>query len=409
MELITGRNPVDYGRPRGEWPEMPSSKALKRLLLVDLWCVDLDAQKRLKMGHVLHMLEADDCCFPLYIHFLIVELPSTLAYHVIDKFHTSRQKIHEILGIPMGETKLEDLNERPSNDPFIKEWKAQYNHLGKPTPPAIASRINSTKDTDFMFKMNFITLFGSTMGTLENDLNIIRHKPAIRSWNTPMMKKMIDLEKSEMCLGNLEHHGEFDPEEEQHGIDVYKGLDVYKEALKDRTPTTKEEFYETIIAKFDNLIEEKVKLVEYESDMNEDKEDENDEDNDNNMNDDEGEPMEEENMQTEKQMENEATNDGEENEDDVDNETEFDKMSQKDDEAAVSMQEKQHEDDKVEKVNSKDDDSLELSESQYEQFETRETSEFELTPKEKEEKLMKMRVNSLTKDVDAPNEQSEIR
>ncbi|GJZ17692.1 ataxia telangiectasia mutated family protein [Tanacetum coccineum] len=56
---------VDYGRPRGEWPEMPSSKALKRLLLVDLWCVDLDAQKRLKMGHVLHMLEADDCCFPL--------------------------------------------------------------------------------------------------------------------------------------------------------------------------------------------------------------------------------------------------------------------------------------------------------------------------------------------------------
>ncbi|GJR63215.1 hypothetical protein Tco_1505377 [Tanacetum coccineum] len=419
--------------------------------------------------------------FERYIHFPIVELPSTLAYHVIDKFHTSsmelrlekgsikvtRQKIHEILGIPMGETKLEDLNERPSNDPFIKEWKAQYSHLGKPTPPAIASRINSTKDTDFMFKMNFITLFGSTMGTLENgrrvpikllkyikedddiaeidwcsyifeclrtNLNIIRHTPAIRSWNTLMMKKMIDLEKSERCLGNLEHHGEFDPEEEQHGIDVYKGLDVYKEALKDRTPTTKEEFYETIIAKFDNLIEEKVKLVEYEYDMNEDKEDENDEDNDNNMNDDEGEPMEEENMQTEneKQMENEATNDGEEDEDDVDNETEFDKMSRKDDEAAVSMQvdesnehmkekktkkekvtekndmkndsiqkehqiesekEKQHEDDKVEKVNSKDDDSLELSESQYEQFETRETSESEHTPKEKEEKVEKREKN----------------
>ncbi|GJW38399.1 probable serine/threonine-protein kinase [Tanacetum coccineum] len=66
MELITGRNPVDYGRPQGEWPEMPSSKALKRLLLVDLWCVDPDAQKRLKMGHVLHMLEADDCCFPQF-------------------------------------------------------------------------------------------------------------------------------------------------------------------------------------------------------------------------------------------------------------------------------------------------------------------------------------------------------
>ncbi|KAI3494924.1 hypothetical protein L1887_36966 [Cichorium endivia] len=87
MELITGRNPVDYGRPQGEvnlveWlktmvgnrkadevvdpklTDMPSSKALKRILLVALRCVDPDAQKRPKMGHVLHMLEADDLLFP---------------------------------------------------------------------------------------------------------------------------------------------------------------------------------------------------------------------------------------------------------------------------------------------------------------------------------------------------------
>lgn len=41
-------------------PEMPSSKALKRVLLVALRCVDPDAQKRPKMGHIIHMLEADD-------------------------------------------------------------------------------------------------------------------------------------------------------------------------------------------------------------------------------------------------------------------------------------------------------------------------------------------------------------
>ncbi|XP_024993116.1 probable serine/threonine-protein kinase At1g01540 isoform X2 [Cynara cardunculus var. scolymus] len=87
MEILTGRNPVDYARPQGEvnlveWlktmvgnrksdevvdpklPEMPSSKALKRLLLVALRCVDPDAQKRPKMGHVLHMLEADDLLLP---------------------------------------------------------------------------------------------------------------------------------------------------------------------------------------------------------------------------------------------------------------------------------------------------------------------------------------------------------
>lgn len=86
MEIISGRNPVDYGRPQGEvnlveWlknmvgnrkaeevvdpklPEMPASKALKRALLVALRCVDPDATKRPKMGHVIHMLEADDLLF----------------------------------------------------------------------------------------------------------------------------------------------------------------------------------------------------------------------------------------------------------------------------------------------------------------------------------------------------------
>ncbi|XP_043713216.1 probable serine/threonine-protein kinase At1g01540 isoform X2 [Telopea speciosissima] len=86
MEIISGRNPVDYSRPPGEvnlveWlktmvanrnaegvldpkiPEKPSSRALKRALLVALRCVDPGAHKRPKMGHVIHMLEADDFPF----------------------------------------------------------------------------------------------------------------------------------------------------------------------------------------------------------------------------------------------------------------------------------------------------------------------------------------------------------
>ncbi|KAK9066746.1 hypothetical protein SSX86_014069 [Deinandra increscens subsp. villosa] len=86
MEIISGRNPVDYSRPLEEvnlvdWlktmvtnrnaegvldpklPEKPSSRALKRALLVALRCVDPSAQKRPKMGHVIHMLEADDFPF----------------------------------------------------------------------------------------------------------------------------------------------------------------------------------------------------------------------------------------------------------------------------------------------------------------------------------------------------------
>ena len=43
--------------------EKPSPKTLKRALLVALRCVDPDANKRPKMGHVIHMLEMDDLLF----------------------------------------------------------------------------------------------------------------------------------------------------------------------------------------------------------------------------------------------------------------------------------------------------------------------------------------------------------
>ncbi|CAA7038386.1 unnamed protein product [Microthlaspi erraticum] len=83
MEVISGRSPVDYSRPQGEvnlveWlkrmvsnreaegvldprmMEKPSLRSLKRTLLVALRCVDPNAQKRPKMGHIIHMLEAED-------------------------------------------------------------------------------------------------------------------------------------------------------------------------------------------------------------------------------------------------------------------------------------------------------------------------------------------------------------
>ncbi|XP_062219267.1 probable serine/threonine-protein kinase At1g01540 [Phragmites australis] len=83
MEIISGRVPVDYNRPPGEvnlvdWlktmvsnrnsdrvvdpkmPQKPTSRALKKALLVALRCVDPDARKRPRIGHVIHMLEVDD-------------------------------------------------------------------------------------------------------------------------------------------------------------------------------------------------------------------------------------------------------------------------------------------------------------------------------------------------------------
>lgn len=43
--------------------EMPSSKELKRIILVALRCVDPDMNQRPKMGDVVHMLEPCDLLF----------------------------------------------------------------------------------------------------------------------------------------------------------------------------------------------------------------------------------------------------------------------------------------------------------------------------------------------------------
>ncbi|KAL6970163.1 hypothetical protein U1Q18_029867 [Sarracenia purpurea var. burkii] len=87
LETITGRDPVDYGRPAHEvnlvdWLKMmvgsrrseevvdptieikPSTSALKRSLLTALRCVDPDAGKRPKMSQVVCMLESEEYPIP---------------------------------------------------------------------------------------------------------------------------------------------------------------------------------------------------------------------------------------------------------------------------------------------------------------------------------------------------------
>ncbi|VFQ64400.1 unnamed protein product [Cuscuta campestris] len=83
LEAVTGRDPVDYGRPANEvnlveWLKMmvgsrraeevadpnleakPGARSLKRALLVALRCVDPDSEKRPKMSQVVQMMEVDE-------------------------------------------------------------------------------------------------------------------------------------------------------------------------------------------------------------------------------------------------------------------------------------------------------------------------------------------------------------
>lgn len=57
-QMVASRNSEGVLDPKLQ--EKPSLRSLRRAILVALRCVDPNTQKRPKMGHVVHMLEAED-------------------------------------------------------------------------------------------------------------------------------------------------------------------------------------------------------------------------------------------------------------------------------------------------------------------------------------------------------------
>nr|GEV02245.1 hypothetical protein [Tanacetum cinerariifolium] len=254
--------------------------------------------------------------FERYINFLIVELTSTLAYH-----------------------------------------EAQYSHLKKPTPQEIVLQISSTTKEDFMFKMNFLTLFGSTMGTLENGVRV--------------PTKLLKYIKEEDDTAKIDWCG--------YILDCLRNSKVNWKDVK-----TKNNFYygpltsimNKIIQKFDKISEERSELVrtlrdrvkkfendqmmiefckQYEelfnddefnvneSSMNDYKDDDSDADDDNKKNNDKKATMADGNKKNNEDENNkdndgsEAKDDGYEVKDDVNNENNFENLFGDDREDEVSM------------------------------------------------------------------------
>ncbi|GJT59454.1 ulp1 protease family, C-terminal catalytic domain-containing protein [Tanacetum coccineum] len=79
------------------------------------------------------------------------------------------EKVHEILGVPLGGTSIFDLPEIPLDDPFVKEWFKQFDPkpLKEIRACDIAQKLVLTKTVDFMFKVNFLMLFANVMGTVD--------------------------------------------------------------------------------------------------------------------------------------------------------------------------------------------------------------------------------------------------
>nr|GEX24484.1 hypothetical protein [Tanacetum cinerariifolium] len=80
--------------------------------------------------------------------------------------YVTPDKVHQILGVPLGGTFVFDLLERPLDDLFVKEWFKQFdpNILKEIRACDIAKKLVLIKTVDFMFKVNFLMLFANVMG-----------------------------------------------------------------------------------------------------------------------------------------------------------------------------------------------------------------------------------------------------
>ncbi|PWA41151.1 hypothetical protein CTI12_AA556140 [Artemisia annua] len=125
----------------------------------------------------------------------IEKLPSHMAGFVVANFNretyelslekgkilVTPEKIHEILGVPLGGTSFFELPERSIEDPFVQLWLKQFypKKYNKIRASDVAGKLITATQVDFMFKVNFLTLFANVMARAHTmkalvDLTIVR-------------------------------------------------------------------------------------------------------------------------------------------------------------------------------------------------------------------------------------------
>ncbi|GJY05641.1 peptidase C48, SUMO/sentrin/Ubl1 [Tanacetum coccineum] len=95
--------------------------------------------------------------------------------------HVTAEKVHEILGLPIGGISLYDLPERREDDEFVQLWLSQFAPKKKKQIFAtdIAEKLVRSTRVDFMFKVNFLMLFANVMGKADTmrafvNLSVVR-------------------------------------------------------------------------------------------------------------------------------------------------------------------------------------------------------------------------------------------
>ncbi|GJW47902.1 peptidase C48, SUMO/sentrin/Ubl1 [Tanacetum coccineum] len=238
--------------------------------------------------------------FSSFYNVLIDNLPSRLGRYALLKFDSETyrvtfetgdyvevtpSKINDMLGIPIGGISLFSLDVRPIEHEFVRMWVNQFypKSLKDIRLSDVASKVISAHQVDFLFKVNFLTLFTNTMGkvaglkgqicldvvrrlredTVISEIDwcsyiysclegskilekrsfqylgpftflillyldstkfdrfpVVRTRPAIKGWTTTLMRQRQNLETKEHVIGCLELHSEW-TESELHDTEGF--------------------------------------------------------------------------------------------------------------------------------------------------------------------------------------------
>nr|GEW06372.1 hypothetical protein [Tanacetum cinerariifolium] len=135
-----------------------------------------------------------------------------------DKIEVTPSKIRDMLDVPFGGYSLFDLDERETDHEFVRKWAGQFYplELKKVCVNDIARKLIAAQEIDFLFKVNFLTLFTNTMDSTKFDkFSVVRTRPTIRNWSSYLMKQRQELKLKDHVVGLLDLHDEWNKAEVQ--------------------------------------------------------------------------------------------------------------------------------------------------------------------------------------------------
>ncbi|PWA88824.1 ulp1 protease family, C-terminal catalytic domain-containing protein [Artemisia annua] len=131
------------------------------------------------------------------LEFKISKVPTRLAYWLLDRFdentcsldvngkriNITPYVVNNMLGVPKGDVHIKTRDNSDYRNPLIRQWKEQFGEdVKKYFNSHVAKEILKTKRGGWMFKLNFLVLFFSTIGelNLSNTVNL-RFLPCINN------------------------------------------------------------------------------------------------------------------------------------------------------------------------------------------------------------------------------------